>query len=69
MTCCGRPNNRAKKGGEAAYYERFAYLSSSQMQKKLEVSGSKCEACDAITITKDGNCTVCGNSKAEKGVE
>lgn len=64
--CCGRPNNRANKGGAASYYERYAYLSSHQRAKQLEVSGSKCTTCDALTMTsEEGKCTVCGTSKAD----
>jgi uncharacterized paraquat-inducible protein A len=64
--CCGRPNNRAQKGkgGTADYYARFAYLSSHQRAKQLEVAGSKCTQCDASTMSDSGGkCTVCGANK------
>ncbi len=64
MGCCGRPNNRAGKGGTASYYERYAYLNSHQRAKQAQLVGSKCETCDALTMSNaDNNCTVCGNSK------
>jgi hypothetical protein len=64
MGCCGRPNNRAGKGGPASYYERYGYLSSSQRAKQTQLVGSKCEACDALTMTDvNNNCTTCGGSK------
>ena len=59
--CCGRPDNRAGKKGQRSYYDRYAYLSSHQRAKQVELGGSKCTSCDAITM---GNpCTTCGASK------
>ena len=63
-SCCGRPNNRAGKGSPASYYERYAYLSSHQRAQQIKLVGSKCDACDALTMSDtDNKCTVCGNSK------
>lgn len=70
MGCCGRPNNRIGKGGPSSYYERYAYLNSHQRAKQVQLVGSKCETCDALTMSDtDNNCTVCGNTKlkAEEG--
>jgi hypothetical protein len=66
MACCGRPDNRNKKSQQKSYYERYAYLSSHQKQKQLEVDGSKCNSCDALTMCNvDGSCIVCGNPKSQ----
>ena len=67
MGCCGRPDNRANKGGAAGYYERYAYLSSHQRAKQLELSGSKCKTCDALTMGDP--CTICGAKKTKPEVE
>jgi hypothetical protein len=64
MGCCGRPDNRAGKGGQAAYYERYAYLSSSKRAKQAELVGSKCETCAALTMGDP--CSVCGQSKTQE---
>jgi len=67
MGCCGRPDNRAGKGGPAAYYERYAYLNSHQKAKQLALVGSKCTTCDALTMSDaEGNCTVCGSPKTQQ---
>jgi len=63
MPCCGRPSNNAKKG-EAAYYERYAFLSSAQKERQAKVAGSQCQTCKALTVGDP--CTVCGNPKSEK---
>jgi len=64
MGCCGRPNNRASKGGgEAGYYARYAYLSGHQRAKQLELLGSKCSKCDALTMGDP--CNICGTKKTE----
>ena len=65
--CCGRPNNRNKQGGEAGYYARFAYLSSHQKARQAQLSGSKCEACAALTVGDP--CSVCGKAKNEEQKE
>ncbi len=65
--CCGRPDNRANKKGPAGYYERYAYLSSHQRAKQVELSGSKCPTCDALTMGDP--CTVCGTKKTGVQVE
>lgn len=66
MPCCGRPNNRTTKG-EASYYERYAYLSKEQRARQLELIGSKCPSCDALTVSDaQNNCTVCGQTKSPK---
>jgi len=63
MGCCGRPDNRANKGGNAAeYYARYAYLSSHQRAQQAELVGSKCSSCDALTMGDP--CTICGTNKA-----
>ena len=62
MPCCGRPDNRAT-GGEGAYYERYAYLSSHKRAKQIELAGSKCEKCDALTMGDP--CTICGAKKTK----
>jgi hypothetical protein len=69
MGCCGRPDNRANKGGAAGYYERYAYLSSHQRSKQVEVTGaSQCTTCSAYTMGDP--CAVCGNTKtATQGTE
>ncbi len=59
--CCGRPNNRAGKGDEAAYYARHAYLTSAQKEKQRQLGVSNCEKCDALTLGDP--CNVCGNPK------
>ncbi len=61
MGCCGRPDNRVNTKGPAGYYERYAYLSSHQRAKQAELVGSKCKACDALTMGDP--CTVCGAKK------
>ena len=62
MGCCGRPDNRANKGGASGYYERYAYLSSHQRSQQVEAAGgSKCATCDAYTMSDP--CAVCGNPK------
>ena len=62
MGCCGRPDNRANKGGASNYYERYAFLSSHQRSQQVQASGgSKCVSCDAYTMGDP--CAVCGNSK------
>jgi recombinational DNA repair protein RecR len=66
MPCCGKPNNRAKKGA-AEYYARYAYLSSHQRAKQLEIAGSKCKTCDALTAGDP--CSICGNSKQSEQKE
>ena len=67
MGCCGRPNNRASKGGavggKAEYYARYAYLSGHQRAKQLELVGSKCSTCDALTMGDP--CTICGSKKTK----
>ena len=63
MGCCGRPDNRSNKGGPAAYYERYAYLSSHQRAKQAELVGSKCKSCDALTMGDP--CTICGAKKTK----
>jgi hypothetical protein len=63
MGCCGRPNNRAGKGGPASYYERYAYHNSHQIAEQIKISGSKCVTCDALTMGDP--CSVCGNSKTQ----
>lgn len=65
--CCGRPNNRQQKNSAAAYYERYAYLSSSQKEEQAKVAGSKCDTCDALTVGDP--CTVCGNPKKSEKEE
>lgn len=62
--CCGRPNNRAKNN-EAAYYERYAYLSKEQRARQLELVGSTCATCDALTAGDP--CSICGNPKIPAG--
>ena len=65
MPCCGRPDNRAAKGGsEAEYYARYAYLSKEQRARQLELVGSKCPICDALTVGDP--CSICGNPKPPK---
>lgn len=62
--CCGRPDNRAKKGGgEAEYYSRYAYLSNHQRARQAELVGSKCATCDALTMGDP--CTICGTMKTK----
>jgi len=62
--CCGRPNNRASKGGsESDYYSRYAYLSSHQRERQAELIGSKCTTCDALTMGDP--CTICGVAKTK----
>jgi hypothetical protein len=63
MPCCGRPNNRGVKGGEAEYYARHAYLTSAQKAKQAQLGVSNCASCDAITLGDP--CKVCGNPKAQ----
>jgi len=58
MGCCGRPNNNPTKQN---YYERFAYLSSSQIEQKINTVGSTCPTCQAITLGDP--CKTCGNPK------
>ena len=65
--CCGRPDNRANKGGESGYYARYAYLSSHQRAKQAELSGSKCTNCDALTMGDP--CTICGANKTKPEIE
>jgi hypothetical protein len=67
MPCCGRPSNRANKNNEAAYYERYAYLSKEQRARQIELIGSTCATCDALTASAAGNkCSICGNPKEPK---
>ena len=64
MACCGRPNNRANKldkNDAEAYYERFAYLSSHQKAQQLQLVGSQCTSCAALTVGDP--CSVCGEPK------
>lgn len=64
MPCCGRPNNRANKldkNGAAAYYERFAYLSSHQKEQQQALVGTQCASCAALTVGDP--CSVCNNPK------
>ena len=63
MGCCGRANNNASKGA-AGYYERYAFLSSPQRAKQLEIAGSSCSTCTAITVGDP--CSVCGNPKSQE---
>jgi len=63
MPCCGRPDNRAKKSRDKSYFEKYAYLSSSQKRLQTQLEGSKCEACDALTVGDP--CSVCGKSKTQ----
>lgn len=67
MPCCGRPDNRANKGGPAGYYERYAYLSSSQRAKQAEIVGSTCKTCSALTMGDP--CSVCGGLKTKEEQE
>jgi recombinational DNA repair protein RecR len=67
MGCCGRPNNRANKvGGAANYYNKYAYLSSHQLEQAQKTVGdiSKCDNCDALTAGDP--CTICLNPKIQK---
>ena len=61
MPCCGRPDNRNKKGGAASYYERYGYLSGPQREKQSELGIGRCETCDAYT--SGDPCTICGHPK------
>ena len=62
MPCCGRPNNRATKGGgEAEYYQRHTFLTAAQKAKQQQLGVSNCKKCDALTIGDP--CNVCGNPK------
>jgi len=61
VPCCGRANNRANKNNEAAYYERYAYLSKEQRARQLELVGSTCATCDALT--SGDPCSICSNPK------
>ncbi len=64
MPCCGRPDSRAKKSGEAAYYSRYSYLSSSQRARQAQVDpASRCKPCAALTVGDP--CTVCGMPKTQ----
>jgi len=63
MPCCGRANNNANKGA-AGYYERYAFLSSAQKEKQLQIAGNNCVTCSAITVGDP--CSVCGNPKNEE---
>ena len=67
MACCGRPDNRAGKGGPASYYEKYAYLTGAQIAKQAELVGSKCTQCDALT--SGDPCTICGKSKTQEEKE
>lgn len=67
MGCCGRPDNRANKGGAAGYYERYAYLSSHQRAQQAELIGSKCSDCDALTMGDP--CSICGKKKTTPETE
>lgn len=61
MGCCGRPDNRNKKSGEAGYYERYAYLNSHQRKRQADLGISTCKKCDAYTAGDP--CSICGNPK------
>jgi hypothetical protein len=68
MPCCGRPNNRAQKGGtQAEYLARYAYLSSHQRAQQVELGASKCESCDALTMGDP--CGTCGAKKTQPQAE
>ena len=63
--CCGRPNNSSQKGqGEAGYHSRYAYRSSSQLERLEEIGASSCSTCSAFTVGDP--CTVCGDPKPKK---
>ena len=68
MGCCGRPDNRVNKEGAAGYYQKYAYLSSSQREAAQKVVGqiTTCDSCDALTMTANNSCIVCGNPKESK---
>jgi recombinational DNA repair protein RecR len=62
MGCCGRPNNRRQKSNNnQSYYDRYAYLNSSQRAKQLQQQGSTCKTCAALTMGDP--CAVCGQVK------
>jgi recombinational DNA repair protein RecR len=62
MGCCGRPNNRRQKSNNNKnYYDRYAYLNSSQRAKQLQQQGSTCKTCAALTMGDP--CAVCGQVK------
>ena len=66
MPCCGRPDNR-KKSSQAAYLEKYAYLSKAQKAQKEALLGTNCATCAALTFNDDqGNCSVCGNPKVQQ---
>ena len=67
MSCCGRPNNRNQKSGASSYYARYAYLNSHQKAQQEKVAGSKCDACDALTVGDP--CSVCGGAKTSNEEE
>ena len=54
------------KEGAAGYYQKYAYLSSSQQEAAQKVVGkiSTCASCDALTVGDP--CIVCGNPKVQK---
>jgi recombinational DNA repair protein RecR len=60
--CCGRPDNRQVKN--KSYNERFAYLSSHQINK---AQLSTCKECAALT--SGDPCTICGKSKIKEDEE
>jgi hypothetical protein len=65
MPCCGRPNNRPQKdNGAKDYYARYAYLNHHQKAQQLAAVGTKCPACDALTVGDP--CSVCNNPKPPK---
>lgn len=67
MGCCGRPDNRQNKGAKE-YYQKYAYLSSHQQEQAEKLMGTiaKCENCDALTMTSNNNCVICGKPKDSK---